>query len=389
MNFTNTNDDALVANRGLVNRRKSRICMLTVREVLHEAFRCAIYESQDVLLDIDDVDLIHIRSGKFYKLRESQKRAIWHDFTKRMITANIAFEKVRLKEEYELFIIYCQGLTDLVDMSAIRGWKDRCRTSLCWIDELWAANVPKAKYWLSALKEFDHVVVGLSGTVRVLSEAIEKPCHFVPGAVDTVRFSPYPKPPARTIDIYSIGRIWEGLHQAFLDVSAKNGIFYVYDTFNASDTKVKNHRQHRELLANMAKRSKYFFVAPAKMNVTEETKGQVEVGFRYYEGSAAGAIMLGEVPDCESFHTMFDWPEVVVEIKPNGSDVANVLASLAAQPDRLLEISRRNSMEALLRHDWVYRWKQILNIAGLKPTPEMEIREKRLKQMAEQIGNGR
>jgi hypothetical protein len=54
-----------------------------------------------------------------------------------------------------------------------------------------------------------------------------------------------------------------------------------------------------------------------------------------------------------------------------------------------LEISRRNAKEALLHHDWVYRWKQILNIAGLKPTPKLEVREKRLKQMAEQIGNAK
>lgn len=77
----------------------------------------------------------------------------------------------------------------------------------------------------------------------------------------------------------------------------------------------------------------------------------------------------------------------LVEIQPDGSDVAHVLSSLATQPERLLEISRRNAVEALLRHDWVYRWKTILKIVGLEPTPALEIRENRLKQMAEQATN--
>lgn len=387
MNLTDRNDNGLIASRELVNRRKSRICMLTDREIFHETFRCGIYEGQDVLSDIDDVDLIHVKPGKFFKLMEIQKRAIWHDFTKKVITANMAFEEVRLKNEYELFIIYCQGLSDLVDISAIRGWKDQCRTSVCWIDEVWISGLPKAKYWLSALKKFDHVVVGLSGTASALSQAIEKTCHFVPAAVDAIRFSPHPKPPDRPIDMYSIGSTWEGFHKTMLQLAAKKRLFYVYDTFKAADTKVKKHQQHREMFANMVKRSRYFLVAPARMNATKLIKDQVEVGYRYYEGSAAGAIMIGQAANCEFFNRMFDWPDSVIEIKPDGSDLEEVLSELSNQPKRLLEISLRNAKEAILRHDWVYRWKQILNIAGLKPTPELEIREKRLKQMAEQIDN--
>jgi hypothetical protein len=363
--------------------------MLTERGFLRNAFRCATYEGEDVLLDVDDVELMHLRPGKAFELRERfHNKLIWYDFTKEIIFKNIAFQPIKLTKEYDLFIAYCLFCGDLPHISAIRGWKDHCKTSVCWINELWADSVPKYKSWLSALKEFDHVVVGLHGTVKALSDVIERPCHVVPAGVDAIRFSPYPQFPARVIDIYSIGRIWEKLHQTVLNLAAKKGLFYVYDTFLASDAQVFDYRLHREMFANMAKRSRYFHVAPAKMNATEETKGQIEVGYRYYEASAAGAIMLGQVPNCESFSTMFNWPDAVIEIQPDGSDVADVISSLAAQPKRLLEISRRNAREALLRHDWVYRWKKILNIAGLKPAPELEIRENRLKQMAEQIGNG-
>jgi hypothetical protein len=134
-------------------------------------------------------------------------------------------------------------------------------------------------------------------------------------------------------------------------------------------------------VANLAKRSRYFLVAPGKIN-SPETKGQIEIGLRYFEGSAAGAVLLGQAPDCEPFRRLFGWPDSVIEIKPDGSDVRDVLESLAKQPERLSEISRRNAAEALLRHDWGYRWSEVLDIAGLKPTPELEARKRRLRELA-------
>ena len=38
--------------------------------------------------------------------------------------------------------------------------------------------------------------------------------------------------------------------------------------------------------------------------------------------------------------------------------------------------------ETLRRHDWLYRWKDILAMAGLKPRPQMEAREMRLGELA-------
>jgi hypothetical protein len=97
--------------------------------------------------------------------------------------------------------------------------------------------------------------------------------------------------------------------------------------------------------------------------------------------------MIGQAPDCEPFRQLFNWKDAVISINSNSSDVAEVLAELARQPERLWETSRRNAVEALLRHDWSHRWKQILAIAGLKPMPQLELREKRLKELADVARN--
>jgi hypothetical protein len=124
-------------------------------------------------------------------------------------------------------------------------------------------------------------------------------------------------------------------------------------------------------------------VAPAKLNVATETHGQATVAARYFEGAAAGAVMLGQPADCEAFRRHFDWPQAVVEIRPDGTDAVETITRLSAEPERLRAISRRNTYEALRRHDWLYRWKDILALAGLKPTPAMEAREDQLRDLAE------
>src|SRR5581483_11256439 len=290
--------------------------------------------------------------------------------------------RVRLTRDYELFVAVCANYWDLLYLNAIDGWKDRCRTSVCWLDEMWLSEIPRYKYWLHVLQRFDHVFLGYEGSVDAVSNAIGRQCHWVGGGIDTIRFSPYPRPPARAIDVYSIGRGWEGIHAALLREASNHGLFYVHDTFPASDMQPYDHRAHRTMFANVAKRSRYFVVAPGKVNVPEETVGQVEIGFRYYEGSAAGAVMIGQAPNCRSFRERFDWPDAVINVKPDGSDVVERLAELGAEPDRLRAISRRNAAQALRRHDWLYRWKQIYEVAGVAPSPGMIARERRLNELA-------
>jgi hypothetical protein len=361
-----------------------RICMLTARGFKKKAFYCAQYEAQDVLLDVDDVDLIHLEPGRGYKFKEAwQRRLLFRDVTRKLIFANPGLHKVRLDQEYDLFLVMCQMEHDFLDISAIEGWQDHCKTSVCWISEMWAARIPLCKYWIHSLRRFDHVFVSARDSVAALSDAIGRPCRWLPDAVDTLRFTPFPNPPARVIDVYSIGRRRKEIHRALLEATGGTDIFYVYDTFAGSMCDVLNYREHRNFFSNMAKRSRFFVVAPAKVGIAAETGGQIEIGARYYEGASAGAVMIGEAPECEAFRELFPWQDAVISLQADGSDVQKVLSSLEAEPERISAISRRNAAEALVRHDWVYRWKEILRVAGIEPSRRMKLREQRLRDLAE------
>jgi hypothetical protein len=360
-----------------------RILMPTCRNFMRSTYRCSIYEAEDVLVDIDNVDLVCLEQGWGRGYENLLRRPMYHG---QLLFMNPGLKRVQLTQEYDLFVAFFQSFWELPHINAIERWRDHCKTSICWIDEIWVGQLPGYKHWIRALSQFDYVFIGCRNTVATLSKAIGRTCHWVPGAVDALRFSPYPNPPARVIDIYSIGRRYEGIHQALLQEAGAGEIFYVYDTFAAAMADVYDYRQHRDLFANVAKRSRYFTVAPAKID-DRITRGQVEVGYRYYEGAAAGAAMIGQPPKCEAFNELFQWPDAVIAINPDGSDIIRVLNELGSDPTRVDAIGRRNAVEALLRHDWLYRWKEIFRVAGIEPMPGLAARERRLKELADFASN--
>jgi len=363
--------------------RQPRICMASGRLFKKKTFLCGHYEAQDVLGQIDSVDLICLEAEPRYEFKENwQRRLLYRDISRKLVFQAPGLKKVQLKQDYDAFIALCQTHHDFLHVGAIRGWKERCKTSVCWIDEMWASEIPQYKYWIHALKEFDHIFVGCKGTVDALSNELGKPVRWLSGGVDTLRFSPYPDPPARVVDVYSMGRRWPAIHRELLAMAANKSVFYVHDTFGGSLSDVFDYRQHRDMFSNFAKRSRYFTVAPGKVDASDETKGQVEIGHRYYEGAAAGVVMIGQAPQCDAFGEMFPWEDAVVHVRPDGSDVVKVLSELQASPERVQEISRKNAAEALLRHDWMYRWKEVLRVAQLAPLPALHERERQLQRLA-------
>jgi len=361
-----------------------RICMPTARRITKKAYQCSLYEAQDVLAGLRGVDLLHIEPERRFRFQFPwHKRLTYHDISGQLVFRNPGLRKITLSQDYDVFIAVCQSHGELLYLNAIRGWEDHCKTSVCWLDEMWAAYLPVMKHWLPALRKFDHVFIGNTGSIALLSEMLGKQVRYIPGASDTLRFTPYPRQAARVIDVYSIGRRSEGIHRALLDASASKDLFYIYDTIPAiADMEPFDHQKHRDSVANLAKRSRYFLVAPGKVNLPGETLGQSELGHRYFEGASAGAVMLGQVPESAAYAELFPWPDAVVPIRTDGSDTMETIAALDADPQRFQAISRKNAVEALLRHDWIHRWKEILRCAGLPPTPEMLARELRLRELA-------
>jgi hypothetical protein len=211
----------------------------------------------------------------------------------------------------------------------------------------------------------------------------------MPQGVDALRFCPWPDPPVRSIDVCNIGRRSPVTHGKLLEHARQGRIFYYYDTIKPAAKQVTFHvssgPEHRLLLANLLKRSRYFIANRSRANQPELTRGRDEIAGRFFEGAASGTIVLGDPPNIDEFRSRFDWPDAVIPMPFDAPEVAIRIEELDADPSRQARIRKDNVANALLRHDWVHRLRTILESVGVGPPPRMLAREARLRSLADEV----
>jgi hypothetical protein len=358
-----------------------RILMFSQRNIYEpEVWRCSFFEFEGILQQIDSVEMLAPNPKKWFKLGKRIAMRIGRDST---FVLNPGIPKIRLDKYYDLFFAVCEKPSELLNVNAVMGWKDYCRTSICWLPELWVKEMSVLKSSLEVLSKFDYVISTLAQSVGPISKVIPGKCLYLSPGVDAILFCPYPQPPKRFIDVFSIGRRSDQTHHGLLRMAQENKIFYIYDTL--SDLHTYNLEQHRFLISNMTKRSRYFIVNPGKVDKPEERGNQSETGTRYFEGAAAGTIMIGEQPQNDEFKKLFFWPDAVIHLHFGSDKIDKIINELDAQPERQGKISKNNVVQTLLHHDWVYRWETVLKIAELKPMPKLLERKERLDNLSRMV----
>jgi Glycosyl transferases group 1 len=361
----------------------ARVCMASLRGFNRLAGWCSNYEFEDVAISVDDVALFELNPGRaFDQTNWVAQRMMWRPGLKALARrSNPGLKPITLERDYELFVFICMNALDLIYLNAIKNWRERAKTAICYVVEVYSGQIQKLSHHLGPLAEFDHVCLGFSTSVDSIRAAVGKPTHHVALGVDALRFTPLKNSPPRPIDVYCMGRRLEWAHDALLRLAAQDQVFYIYDTIPSYLIRPPDHRQHRDLVASLAKRSRCFVTSPAKAG-DEESHGQSEVGARFFEGAAAGTVMIGQRPTSASFQKDFGWPDSVIEIGDEPA-LMHWLEVSRRDPARLDAIGKRNAIEALRRHDWVYRWRRILEIAGLEPTSKLSERERRMQDLAQ------
>ncbi len=337
----------------------SRVLIFSQRNLTSiQPFVCPHVEFEDVIAQIDDVDMLAPRFNPNTRRQRIAKQLAYHT----PLRLNPGLEPTSIEAEYDLFLAICGNPTDLLRVHAAGNWRSKCRMAVCLIDEMWARQISRYKNYILMLAEFDLVVLYYSGSVDPLNQLVGSKGLFMPPGVDTLRFCPWLGSPQRSIDVYSAGRRSAPTHQALLRMAKEEGSFYVHDSTSAD--RVLDPVEHRILFANLLKRSRYFIVNPGLIDQPAVRGNQIEIGNRYFEGAAAGAIMIGVRPDNSVFEKLFNWPEPMIELPWDSSTIADVIREYDKDPERQETIRRRNVEQALLQHDWLYRWKPCLKLWG-------------------------
>jgi hypothetical protein len=136
---------------------------------------------------------------------------------------------------------------------------------------------------------------------------------------------------------------------------------------------------------HLIKRSNYFVAYPPKFDRPDETGGEQELAPRFFEGAAGGAVLVGRAPDCEAYMQCFDWPDAVIPAPENSKTFVDIISALQKEPRSVDRMRSEGVTQCLRRHDWVYRWEQILNTVGLAHPSGIVERKRRLRKLAELV----
>jgi Glycosyl transferases group 1 len=368
--------------------------LLSMRQVADLVGYCALYEFEDIVAELTGADVARPTSMQNLQLSRRIYRATRYLTRSAQIAESVRLTAAPLvvKKDYELFLAVFNHPYELFALTTIDGWRERSKFAVCYLCEAWDAELPV--YLVELLREFDHVFVGVDGALDAVARIAGRPCSYLPMGVDALRFSPYPNAPGRFIDFCGIGRRSAVTHAALLDWAAENSALYYYDTVQAKANqgsasmttfRVNSPREHRLLLSNLLKRSRYFMANRAWADRPALTGGKDEIAARFYEGAAAGTVMLGDPPKSEQFRIQFGWQDAVIPVPFHSRDVTETLNELEANPERVNRIRRDGVANSLLQHDWVYRFRKIREALGLPPTTRQLAREARLRELADEV----
>lgn len=390
----------------LCNEKIQPALGLSVREFKQLVGYSSLYEFEDLIQALSKAKLFKVKD--FRSLETSRKiyktaRKVARKFDRSGRAVNFLYRqflpiKSRLfcQEDYSLFVPTFNNLFELFALKSIEGWRDRSRYAACYINEVWEDWLQESDYLVELLKDFDHIFVGLHHSVETVSQLTGKPCTYLPIGVDALKFCPNPHhKPSRSIDVCNIGRRSDITHQALLEMAGEDSFFYYYDTISTSSDvvnsskqqtfNVKNPQEHRLLLANLLKQTRYFIANRAFANDLQRTGGKCEIPSRFFEGAAAGTVMIGDSPKTGIFQEFFDWEDVVIPIPFDASHIAEVIADLDAQPERVSAIRCNNMINALRKHDWLHRLQVIYSAFDLPPSAEMVQRSAQISELVDQI----
>ena len=372
----------------------ARVLIVSNRDIAPVVSRSGLYEFEDLVGAMDAIDLIapqetpdpaDARSPVGHVGRTLQRLGA-KAFRRLSVTLeesaplSVRRPPSGVAHDYEILFVSNQSASELYNVGPCAMWRSRARISMCYIDEIYPSDVAGLGNLLNVLKNFDHIFVSVRDAVAPLASATGRPCHFLAPSVDTLEFCPYPAARDRVIDFYAMGKRPPETHKALLRMAEQGDWYYVYDTL--TNCPVTSNAEHRRRLAEMLKRTRYFLATAVRHYNPERTKGNQELGLRYFEGAAAGTVLIGDAPFNESFTENFGWQDSVIPLEFNSGDIADVIAELEADPERVERIRRANVVNSLRRHDHVYRWAEILSIAGLVETPNMQVRRRRLDELA-------
>jgi glycosyltransferase involved in cell wall biosynthesis len=202
---------------------------------------------------------------------------------------------------------------------------------------------------LATMQKLDPCFVAFRQSQKALAKDYPRArFEWLPFGIDTNVF--FPRGIQKDIFIYWMGRRYEPLHQAILAYCAAHNLKYVY-TVNSGE--IPNPGD----LGKLVSRARYFVVTPPDLDNPARTGGISPLVMRYMEGLAAGTRLLGVLPGSGEYEDLLPL-DAILQVAPDGSDLARKLEMDAENPDADRAVARASEL-VRTHHSWERRAEQI------------------------------
>ncbi len=155
------------------------VVILSQRGISRAISRCCGYEFEDCIRAWYGSSLIAPRDTGWSSIRRR--------FIRRFTTTSPVFARAGAgetvdssRDPVDVLLVLCQFPDDLMLLHAVKGWRRHCRYAVCWIEEVWASRIAKERGYLRMLRDFNGVFVNCHGSAAVVSDAIGRPCRYLP-----------------------------------------------------------------------------------------------------------------------------------------------------------------------------------------------------------------
>ena len=225
----------------------------------------------------------------------------------------------------------------------------------------------------ASFSHLDHLFVISAELADEINESLPIPASFLPLAADLLHYGRRSDHQfVRGIDIVNYGRTRADLHQVLQRHYNQGDSQRIYFHTTFSGTDVFNPQEHMMLMSKLLSRS--------KINICFEPsyiprfRGYSPILLRWFEGWSCGCAIVGKRPFGKGVASLLDWENSTLELPDNPADWIPFFEELLDNEELLLDISQRNYREALLRHDWRYRLREMFSTLNL-PVPDQLQRE--------------
>src|SRR5690242_18621190 len=130
-------------NGELSQSENSRVLLFSNRNIYEPlVWRCPFQEFERILQEVDSVDLLAPKPTNWYPHGRRVAMRLG-EFVN--VPLNPGLPPITVDRDYDLFITVPERVGELLHLQSLKGWKDRCKKTICWLPEFYAKDIPLYK----------------------------------------------------------------------------------------------------------------------------------------------------------------------------------------------------------------------------------------------------